>query len=174
MKRIAYASIAQETHGFNPINTTYDSFESEMMLREEKIMEDIIMTEGEANFFTEIFGDREEYELVPLLVTVAVPSGPMVENDYQRLRREFFALFSKHLPYDGIFLSLHGAMSSEGTPDVEGDILAEIRKLIGNSIPICVSLDHHANITKNMVELSNNSVRRSTDGVIFFSTFPTS
>jgi|EP01046_Picozoa_sp_COSAG06_P009363 microcystin degradation protein MlrC len=52
---------------------------------------------------------------------------------------------------DAVFLALHGAACAEQTDDPEGDILQQVRALVGPDMPIAVSLDHHANITASMV-----------------------
>ena len=51
-----------------------------------------------------------------------------------------------------------------GCDDVEGELLAGIRAQVGSRIPLVVSLDLHANVTKRMVELA--------DAIIGFRTFP--
>ncbi len=56
---------------------------------------------------------------------------------------------------DGLCLSLHGAGAAEETPDLEGYILRETRKIVGDKMPICVTLDLHANITEEMATLAD-------------------
>ena len=51
---------------------------------------------------------------------------------------------------DAIFLALHGAACAEHHDDPEGDLLGRVRAMVGDEVPIAVSLDHHANITKAM------------------------
>ena len=48
-------------------------------------------------------------------------------------------------------LDLHGAMVTESTLDAEGEILAEIR-LTHPDLPVAVSLDFHANVTREIVD----------------------
>src|SRR5690606_19122798 len=59
------------------------------------------------------------------------------------------------LPVDAVFLSLHGAASSQLDDDVEGAVLACVREVVGEEIPIVCPLDHHANITARMVQHAN-------------------
>jgi microcystin degradation protein MlrC len=47
-------------------------------------------------------------------------------------------------PYDGIYLSLHGAMAVSGIPKPETEIVRRIREVAGD-IPVIVTLDLHAN-----------------------------
>jgi len=47
-------------------------------------------------------------------------------------------------PFDGVYLSLHGAMAVTGIPKPEAELVRRIRDVVGN-IPIMVTLDLHAN-----------------------------
>jgi microcystin degradation protein MlrC len=47
-------------------------------------------------------------------------------------------------PFDGVFLSLHGAMAVTGIPKPEAELVRRVRASVGD-IPIFVTLDLHAN-----------------------------
>jgi microcystin degradation protein MlrC len=47
-------------------------------------------------------------------------------------------------PFDGVFLSLHGAMAVTGIPKPEAELVRRVRAAVGD-IPIIVTLDLHAN-----------------------------
>ncbi len=55
---------------------------------------------------------------------------------------------------DGICLGLHGAGVAEGIDDMEAYTLRKVREIVGNEMPITVSLDLHANISDDMIRLS--------------------
>ncbi len=55
---------------------------------------------------------------------------------------------------DGICLALHGAGRAETTQDLEAYTLTKIREVTGSDLPITVTLDLHANITPDMIRLS--------------------
>ena len=57
-------------------------------------------------------------------------------------------------PLDAILLQLHGAMVAEGHDDAQGELLSQIRKRVGDDLPIGVTLDLHANITEEVARLS--------------------
>ena len=59
---------------------------------------------------------------------------------------------------------MHGAMASEEEFDPEGWLLQETRKILGEKIPIVVSLDLHGILTDRMVEHSN--------AIVAFHTYP--
>jgi microcystin degradation protein MlrC len=56
------------------------------------------------------------------------------------------------------------AMVAEGEPDVEGSILEAIRTRIGRDVPLVVTLDLHANVTKQMAD--------NASALIAFRTYP--
>jgi microcystin degradation protein MlrC len=47
---------------------------------------------------------------------------------------------------------MHGAQTAEGVDDVEGALLSIARGVLGDAVPIVVTLDLHANVTRAMVE----------------------
>nr|WP_281288619.1 M81 family metallopeptidase [Mesorhizobium intechi] len=51
---------------------------------------------------------------------------------------------------DGALFELHGAMVAEGCEDLEGEILARLRTVLGPDSPIVATLDLHANVTAKM------------------------
>ena len=59
----------------------------------------------------------------------------------------------KGMPYDGLFLDLHGAMVYGHLQDAETEILKRCRQVVGQ-IPIVVSLDLHGNIAPECFELA--------------------
>jgi len=54
-----------------------------------------------------------------------------------------------------VCLSLHGAMAAESALDTEGVILTAVRECVGSACFVCVTLDHHANITAEMVDAAD-------------------
>jgi microcystin degradation protein MlrC len=147
--KLAMVGIFHETNTFAPGTTEMEDFLQEWI-------------EGNAPFYqryehtrTSMGGviDGARIELAEIacgLYTAAAPSG-MVS------RRTVEALFdsvvsSIDLSADGIIAILHGAMVAEGFPDIEGELVRRIREKAGPSIPIAVTLDLHANISKHMVE----------------------
>jgi microcystin degradation protein MlrC len=102
-------------------------------------------------------GGRFGWEILPAIDVRAVPgaSGEAAVLDI------FFdgieaASASLARPPDAIFLVLHGAMVVDGLPDVEGHVLARMRRhpLLAGA-PIFGVLDLHANYTSAMAGHSN-------------------
>lgn len=63
--------------------------------------------------------------------------------------------------YDCIFFSMHGAAVSDLTDDVESYVLQEVRKVVGD-MKIMGSLDNHANLSEEMVRLSDGFIGTKT------------
>lgn len=53
---------------------------------------------------------------------------------------------------DGLYLDLHGAMVAEHFPDAEAEVLRRARAILGDAVPVTISLDPHCNLTRAMVE----------------------
>jgi microcystin degradation protein MlrC len=61
----------------------------------------------------------------------------------------------KHLPYEGLWFDIHGAMSVVGLDDPEGDFIVRIRKLVGKKTIISTSMDLHGNVSWRLAENSD-------------------
>ncbi|MFP4489366.1 MAG: M81 family metallopeptidase, partial [Bacteroidales bacterium] len=66
-------------------------------------------------------------------------------------------------PYDGIYLSLHGAMAVTGVSKPEAEIVRRIRGVAGD-IPVIVTLDLHANVDHELSDAAS--------GVIIIKRYP--
>ena len=53
-------------------------------------------------------------------------------------------------PYDGVYLALHGAMAVTGVPKPEAELVRRVRAVVGRSVPIYVTLDLHANESRDL------------------------
>ena len=97
-----------------------------------------------------------KHEIVPLLWTSG-GAGALVSRDaYERIVGEMIGLLSRQMPVDAIYLDLHGAMVTEDFEDGEGELLRRLRAIVGPNVPIVISLDYHANVTKKMVEYTDD------------------
>jgi microcystin degradation protein MlrC len=81
----------------------------------------------------------------------AQPGAPVVHADYLALREELLDDLRRCRDVDAVFLFLHGAMLSDSCLDCEGDILREVRAIVGSEVPVMVILDPHAHLTEAML-----------------------
>ena len=91
-------------------------------------------------------------EPVPILFCDAQPSGTIERATYDAFKAEILEGISRAMPLDGAFLALHGAGVVEGIEDLEGDLCAAVRSLVGPDLPITAGFDLHGNVTQAMAD----------------------
>jgi len=89
--------------------------------------------------------------LLPSVAAAASPAGLVTRDIYQHVKDRLLSDLAVAGRLDGVLLDLHGAMVVEGVDDGEGDLLRAVRATVG-AVPIAVTLDFHANLTRAMVE----------------------
>jgi microcystin degradation protein MlrC len=91
-----------------------------------------------------------EWEPIPCLLAASHPAGPVREAVFE----EIAETIDKHLreagPLDAVYLCNHGAMVAEHLHDPDGELLSRVRNRIGSEPLIIMTLDLHANISKQM------------------------
>ncbi|MBP0593328.1 M81 family metallopeptidase [Paraburkholderia sp. LEh10] len=94
------------------------------------------------------------HELIPVIWAGASASAHVTEDAYERIAGEIVAAVRAG-GFDAIYLDLHGAMVAEHIDDGEGELLARVREIVGDAMPLVVSLDLHANVTQKMLKLAS-------------------
>jgi microcystin degradation protein MlrC len=92
-----------------------------------------------------------DLELVPTFWAYCYPSGTIEADTYATLKDELLASLRAAMPFDALAIELHGAAVAIGTDDVEGDLGAAIREIVGD-IPVVGALDLHGNVSDAMGE----------------------
>jgi microcystin degradation protein MlrC len=153
--RLAVAEIKQEANTFSPVATTLDTFRAEHLLEGRGILTALADTNTEVCGFVDRVA-REDVEIVPLIAASAVSSGPWSAECYSYLRDGLLNRLSDAGPVDGLFMALHGAMVADaaGGEDASGLLLRQARGLVGQAVPVVVTLDLHAVVTQQMVDHS--------------------
>src|SRR5579872_6792467 len=130
--RIAIGQLWQETNTFNPLPTTRADFEPYGLVRGAELIERMAQTNELGGFIQSLRSWPERPEIVGLVRLPAWPGGIVTAETFDWILAEFTAAVNHALPLDGVLLALHGAMVAEQHPDVEGEVLAAIRRLIGD------------------------------------------
>jgi microcystin degradation protein MlrC len=91
-------------------------------------------------------------EVVPLVKAEATCGGPLTAECWSGLRQMFVEELKKAGPVDGVLMALHGSAVAEDAVDPEGELLGLVKWAVGKEVPVVASLDHHANVTRMMVE----------------------
>ena len=109
--------------------------------------------------------DAAQVKVVPAYSACFITSGgTLAKAAWERIAGEFLDAIRAVTKVDGVYFCMHGAMASEEEVDPEGHLLAEARKILGEEIPIVVSLDLHGILTDRMLEHS--------DAIVAYHTYP--
>jgi len=150
--RIAIAQIAQETDTFNPVPTGLEDFELRGLYFGGEILQKMRGVREIGGFLAAAEEEASEVEPLPIVRAAATSGGRVTAEALEFFEEKLVSGLRKAQPVDGLFLSMHGAAASEKVDDVEGYLLAAVRGVIGDDVPVVVPLDHHANITKLIIE----------------------
>ncbi len=158
MARIAVGGFQHETNTFASTQATFADFEMHDawpgLTRGPELFDAVAgLNLGLAGFIGAALADG--HDLVPLLWGSAEPSSYVTEDAFERITGMMVEDLKKHGPFDAVFLDLHGAMAVAHHQDGEGETLARVRSVVGNTIPVVNTLDLHANITEKMVAMSS-------------------
>ncbi len=149
--RIAIGGIVHETNTYAVQSfgmTTMESFDvsrGDRMLRYENAR---TYVGGMINACRE-----RDYELVPVFHAFAQPSGTIEAETYRLLKAELVDGIEAALPVDAVVVDTHGAGVVDGVDDLEADLGAALRSIIGPDIPLVTTLDLHGSITEEMNEV---------------------
>ncbi|MER9256357.1 M81 family metallopeptidase [Mesorhizobium sp. M0598] len=164
--RVAIAGFQHETNTFAPFGAPFDDFVRgggwPPLTTGAAILDLFPPIEIPIGGF--IGAAKDRYELVPLLWAAAEPTSFVSDDAFERIAGMICDGIARAGVLDAIYLDLHGAMVVESYQDGEGELLRRVREIVGQDIPIVISLDFHANVTDAMVELS--------DGITIFRTYP--
>lgn len=164
--KILVGECKQEISSFNPVHSRYADFD---VLTGQALLDYHRGLNTEMGGALRVFAAENHVELVPTYSARAITSGGVLaQADFERLAHEFLAAVrtaaQEASPLDGVYLSLHGAMAAEEELDPEGYLLAEVRQILGETIPIVISLDLHGILTERMLQ--------HVDATVAFHTYP--
>ena len=145
LPRIAIAGLAIESSTFSPAQTTEAAFHA-------KYGSDIF---SDYPFMAEGAAERNGAIWFPTVTGHALPGGAVTNEAYESLVKKTLDSLKKHLPYDGLYFDIHGAMSVAGLEDPEGDFIERIRKLVGYTTIISTSMDLHGNVSWRLAQNSD-------------------
>ena len=150
MVTIAIGGIMHESNTFSDTPTDFEAFSH-------TIGDDLLSvwkgTHHEMGGFIQ-GAEQHGYTAHPTLMAAATPAGPVTDDVFEKLTDMLTQKLKAMPKLDGLLLALHGAMVVESYPDGDGEVLKRLRDTFGESLPIVVTLDHHANVSQQMVDYS--------------------
>ena len=99
--------------------------------------------------------EERGFEVIPTIYATAISGGCVTEEAYRFFADKIINVLKKEKNIDGIWLHLHGAMEVVNIGSGEAALLREIREIVGDDIPISLTLDLHANIDEDVPKLAN-------------------
>ncbi len=159
--RILVVECMQEISSFNPVPSQYENFHiahGTQMLEQEGLN-------------TALGGALPVFRVTDTEPVLAISAragsaGLLSAEGWKTLSNEILASVSEcaETGVEAVYFSLHGAMGAEGEHDPEGYLLQETRRIVGEQIPIVISLDLHGILTDRML--------RQVNGFALYHTYP--
>jgi microcystin degradation protein MlrC len=166
-KIIAVGGFQHETNTFAPHRAPYEAFERADSWPGLTTGEALFDTMAGLNIPLSGFIDSARqagHRLQPLCWCSAEPSSYVTRDAFEQVADLICDSLGNSEPLGAVYLDLHGAMVAEHYEDGEGELLRRVRDLVGNEVPIVISLDLHANVTEGMVAYS--------DAMTIYQTYP--
>lgn len=149
-KRMAVVRLWHEGNSFSPLRTGAEEFRRREWVDPAKVKDYYRGTATELGALVDFLDRNRHWEANVLLAAAAPPGGPIEDALFEKFRRAVLAAASER--YDAVYLSLHGAMVTEGNPTPELDLLRELRASLEGA-PIAVTFDLHANLAPEVARL---------------------
>jgi microcystin degradation protein MlrC len=164
--RVLMAGFKHETNSFGTHRADWAAFERGEVFPKpvhgQAMLDMVAAVDMSATGFVDQARQRG-WTIVPSLWCGAVPSSYVTDDAFERIC-EVILRDVQRRDFDAIYLELHGAAMSESFDDAEGELLSRIRRVVGPAMPIVVSLDLHANVTRAMLQHA--------DAMVAFRTYP--
>src|SRR5262249_2089419 len=94
-------------------------------------------------------------ELYPIHFFQATPRGPIDDNGFNTMVGRIINGLKRGPAYDGVLLTLHGAMVVGSYPSGDAEIVRRVREAMGPKFPIVVTHDFHANVDPAIIANAN-------------------
>ena len=147
LRRVLAGGIAQESHSFNPILTTRESFAV-------RAGEDAVArargTNSTLGGIVDAAAEAGVEVVVPTLFR-AQSGGPVEDAVFAEVRGRMVDA-ARGGGFDAIVLPLHGGMLTPTLHDPEGALVRDLRGAVGPSVPITAAFDLHAHVTPEVLE----------------------
>ncbi|HVJ75349.1 MAG TPA: M81 family metallopeptidase, partial [Casimicrobiaceae bacterium] len=159
--RVLVAGYQHETNTFAPTLADWGAFTRGDSFPAYVRGDEMAKTLGGINIPVAGFLDAAKargWTVVPSGWAGAIPSSYVTRDAFERIAGAICEDIERARTgggLDAIYLDLHGAAVAENADDSEGELLARLRAIVGDALPIVASLDLHANVTRRMLRLAD-------------------
>lgn len=160
--RIAFGRFMHETNSFSPVETTLEDFKRTHYVEGDELLKACQPENEEVKGFLknlELSGfikavnnhKDKEIEVIPTVSGWSISGGPVAKEDFDVFCDKLKFYLKQAGELDAVFFALHGALGVTGEIEPEVHLIKEIRSIVGD-IPIAVTMDLHANLSKEKVD----------------------
>lgn len=160
--KVLTAEVSHETNTFSVRQTDADAFRDRFFLLGEAALVERAHANTELAGVLDV-GRAHDWTVRHVLSVAAGPSGYVKRAAFDSFAAPIM-LRASEARFDGVILCLHGAMVPDFCEDGEGELLRQLRAAIGMTVPVAITLDPHANVTRQMCALA--------DIIVSFKTYP--
>ena len=161
--RVLLGQFMHETNTFCERKTGESAFRTFYCHEGADVLTALVGTANEIGGFIDV-GHARGWALVPTVATFATPGGVVTDAAWNTFAGHILSTARNEGPFDGILLSLHGAMVREDGSDGDAGLVRALRHIIGPDVQMAVTLDLHANLSPEMSKDANV--------IISYKTFP--
>jgi hypothetical protein len=151
--RIAILGMTQEVAHQNPVPSTHRDFDISRG--------NDLLAFGERSYIggaVRVLSARDaDVELVPIYAAGGPSAGVLEHRSFLLMAEELLGRLrlatAEATPggVDGVYFSMHGAMATSEEADPEGWLLERVRAIVGEQVPITISVDLHGIMTARML-----------------------
>jgi microcystin degradation protein MlrC len=155
--RVAIIEFINESNTFTVNRTGIDDFHASHYFKGDEIPKNFEGTGSEVGGAIEIARARG-WTPAYIVAAHAEPNGIIREEARAEITQECLRRLKESGPFDGVFVALHGAMVTQTDQDGDCQFLREIRAVVGDAVPVAITLDLHANVFDALTDLAQISV----------------
>ncbi len=152
--KVYCASIATETNTFSPLKTNMKNFKETFFAKPNHHPK----TPTLCSALFPLLRKRKsngEIKLVEGTATWAEPGGLIDSKTWNDLKKLILKEIKNAGKLDIVLLGLHGAMIAKNCVDCEGDLVKNIRKIVGPNVVIGATFDPHSHLSKKFITNTN-------------------
>ena len=155
--RVAIIEFINESNTFTLKRTGFGDFRASHYFEGEQIPAAFAGTGSEVGGAIEV-SEAKGWTPVYIVAAHAEPNGIVLEEARVEITKACLGRLREAGPFDGVFVALHGAMVTQTDEDGDGQFLREIRSVVGDAVPVAVTLDLHANVFDTLADLAQISI----------------
>ncbi|MGD1892585.1 MAG: M81 family metallopeptidase [Cyclobacteriaceae bacterium] len=158
-KKVAVIRYSHETCTFCPGGDS--EIEDWMRGGGTKEGEELLSADSYIRGFVKRANDYGDIELIGIRSPMGVFGGSSrswnTEESFDHFMGMILEDIEKHMPLDGVYLALHGAMAVRNIPRPEAEIAKRVRAVVGDDIPIVATFDLHGNEDEEFLQWADGA-----------------